>query len=124
MILPNFKQLVKKHWSDIVLAIFITLIALISFGIGRLTIPQNDQSSIVIQNPACSNAASIQQIINQPKTEQGIFVGSVNSDKYHWPNSPWAKRISEENQIWFSSEDEAQSAGYIRSANFEKYAPQ
>lgn len=125
MILPNFKQLVKKHWTDIILAIFIILIALISFGIGRLLLPQPNQNSIIIQNPICSdNTASIQQSLgNEIKVEQGTFVGSVSSDKYHWPTCSWAKKISLENQVWFSSEDEAQAAGYIRCGSFEKYAP-
>jgi|TARA_Y100000031_G_scaffold156411_1_gene210857 hypothetical protein len=122
--LTNFKQLVKKHWSDMILAIFITLIALISFGIGRLVLLEDDQDSIIIQNPACPNTVSIQQsLINQPETEQGTFLSSVNSDKYHWPDCPWAKKISIENQVWFSSENEAQTAGYIRCGSFEKYIP-
>lgn len=122
--LPNFKQLVKKRWSDIILAVFIILIALISFGIGRLVVFKDNQDSIIIQNPTCVNTASIQQALgNEIKVEQGTFVGSVNSDKYHWPDCPWAKKISQENQVWFSSENEAQTAGYIRCGSFEKYAP-
>ncbi|NQV00654.1 MAG: hypothetical protein HQ537_00825 [Parcubacteria group bacterium] len=126
--LSNFKEFVKKNESDIILTIGIILIALISFGAGQLTAPQADIEPIVIQNPITdqtTQTASIQQTVsetNQSK-EQGIFVGSKNSNKYHWPNCSFAKRISEENQIWFSSEAEAQAAGYIRCSSFEKYIP-
>jgi len=48
-------------------------------------------------------------------------VGSINSNKYHWPNCSFGARISEENQIWFSSEEEAENAGYIKCGSFEKY---
>lgn len=40
------------------------------------------------------------------------FVGSKNSNKYHLPSCRWVKRIKPENQVWFSSEEEAQSKGY------------
>lgn len=40
------------------------------------------------------------------------YVGSINSDKYHRPNCEWAQRIHSENEIWFSSVDEAREAGY------------
>lgn len=49
-------------------------------------------------------------------TEQKMFVGSVNSDKYHFPDCPSAKRIKEENQVWFASKEEAEKAGYEPSA--------
>lgn len=44
----------------------------------------------------------------QPKQ----FVGSLNSDLYHHPSCAAASRIKPENQIWFSSIEEAEAAGY------------
>lgn len=40
------------------------------------------------------------------------YVGSIKSDKYHYPTCTYAKRILEENQIWFESIEEAEAAGY------------
>ncbi len=40
------------------------------------------------------------------------FVGSVNSDKYHYPDCRYATRINKENLISFADEDEAQEEGY------------
>ena len=42
----------------------------------------------------------------------GTFVGSTNSDVYHYPTCTYARRIYPENQIWFSSSDEARAQGY------------
>lgn len=50
---------------------------------------------------------------NQEETESDVkYVGSTNSDKYHYPACTYAKRILEENQIWFGSIEEAEAAGY------------
>jgi len=43
----------------------------------------------------------------------GRFVGSLESDKYHYPSCRWADKILPENAIWFSSSEEARSAGYV-----------
>lgn len=48
----------------------------------------------------------------QEEKLQSQFVGSKNSDKYHLPDCRWAKRIKPENQVWFSSEEEARAKGY------------
>ena len=43
----------------------------------------------------------------------GQFVGSLESDKYHYPSCRWAKKILPQNEIWFSSSQEARRAGYV-----------
>jgi micrococcal nuclease len=43
----------------------------------------------------------------------GRFVGSLESDKYHYPSCRWAKKILPQNQIWFASSEEAWAAGYV-----------
>ena len=46
-------------------------------------------------------------------TEAGKYVGSVASDKYHYPSCRWAEKIKPENQVWFASSEEARAAGYV-----------
>ena len=121
--LSNFKNFVKEHESDITLTIGIVLIALISFGTGRLTAPQTNKEPIIIQGPTTSIEQSVSEVSRPAEEKEGRFVGSVNSNKYHWPDCPWAKKIAPQNQTWFSSETEAQTAGYIRCNGFEKYIP-
>ena len=102
--LSYLKNFVKKNEADIVLVIGVILVALISFGAGRLTSFQADEEPILIQEPL---TASIQQSLEPEKAgesgqpepaEKGKFVGSIKSDKYHWPWSSSAKRIKPENQ--------------------------
>lgn len=119
----------KRNADDIFLTAGIVLVALVSFGIGQLVSFSGNNSAIIIQQPvdfpANSSAAAEQSL---PKSEikttgQKTFVGSVNSNKYHWPSCPSAKKIAPQNQIWFDSEEMAQAAGYVRCANFDQYAP-
>ncbi|WP_165450606.1 Ada metal-binding domain-containing protein [Intestinimonas massiliensis (ex Afouda et al. 2020)] len=42
----------------------------------------------------------------------GVFIGSVESDKYHYPSCRHAKKITDANAIWFSSAEDAQAHGY------------
>lgn len=44
--------------------------------------------------------------------EKGKYVGSKNSDKYHALDSGPAKRIKEENKVYFKSKEDAESQGY------------
>lgn len=41
------------------------------------------------------------------------YVGSVNSDKYHYPSCRWAKKIKPENRVWFKDKDDARRQGYV-----------
>lgn len=47
-----------------------------------------------------------------PVQSVGQFVGSTESDKYHYPTCRHAKKISDANEIWFTSAADAQSHGY------------
>jgi hypothetical protein len=42
-----------------------------------------------------------------------VFVGSIKSNKYHYPSCEWAQKIKPENEIWFSSSADARSHGYV-----------
>jgi len=42
----------------------------------------------------------------------GQYVGSVNSDVFHYPNCSYVNSIHPENMIWFSSRDDAVAHGY------------
>ncbi len=51
--------------------------------------------------------------ISTTTAKSGQFVGSVRSDKYHYPSCRWAKKILPQNEIWFSSSQDARAAGYV-----------
>jgi micrococcal nuclease len=48
----------------------------------------------------------------EPEQTSGKYVGSIKSDKYHYPWCSAAKKILPENLIWFDSAADAQSQGY------------
>lgn len=47
----------------------------------------------------------------------GKYVGSKSGKRYHLPSCPGAKRIKEENKVWFESKEAAEKAGYSPAAN-------
>ena len=49
-------------------------------------------------------------LTNQNQTKQ--FVGSVNSNVYHYPSCRYVDQIKPENRIWFSSSQDARNHGY------------
>lgn len=56
-------------------------------------------------SPASSGSTGIDQV-------NGKYVASKSSTKYHYPSCGSAGNILKENQIWFSSADEAAAQGY------------
>lgn len=48
-----------------------------------------------------------------PPASGGVYVGSTKSNKYHYPDCRWAKKILPENAVWFSGSEEAQASGYL-----------
>ena len=62
------------------------------------------------RNPGNSDS---QENPNHPDVkDSGKYVGSLESDKYHLPGCRFAEKISEGNEIWFDTEEEAITAGY------------
>ena len=120
--LTKLKNFVKNNGSDVFIILIVILVALIAFGIGRLTAPKTEP--IQIKN---LEKASVQDIAPEQKEGtvqgknqeeyKGMVVGSKNSDKYHLPECPGAKQISEQNKVWFDSPEEAEKAGYQPAAN-------
>lgn len=57
------------------------------------------------------SSINIQEQTSPPTS--GKFVGSINSNKYHYPSCRYAKQMKPENEIWFSSSAEARAKGYV-----------
>lgn len=56
------------------------------------------------------------QVAPQPApavTTEGKYVGSIKSDKYHYPSCRYAQQIAPGNLRWFHDAAEAQAAGYV-----------
>ncbi|VVB63916.1 Metal binding domain of Ada [uncultured archaeon] len=50
---------------------------------------------------------------NVTNASEYVFVGSIKSDKYHYPSCRAAQKIKPENEIWFTSSADAQAHGYV-----------
>ncbi len=64
--------------------------------------------------PAGQEAAAVPNIPKEPTVPGVIYVGSITSNKYHYPDCKWAKTIIPKKVRVFHSVAEAQKAGYIR----------
>ena len=99
---------------------------------------QDDKNSIIIEDASqdCqdlfkensankyinsnSNSNSSAQVMGKqsesentiPQNKTGMFVASKNSKIYHSPDCQYAKRINDENKIFFKSAKEAKERGY------------
>ena len=93
-------------------ATLILLVALASFGLGRQS--ESWQEPLTVPNQA---AVSQGVSPTSEKIESATYVASRNSDKYHLPWCSGAKRISEDNRIYFDSKTAAETAGYKPAAN-------
>ncbi len=77
-----------------------------------LSAPASDTHSggaaINVQSPSSKNAPN-----EVTKAPEYVFVGSIKSDKYHYPSCNAAKKIKPENEIWFTSSADARAHGYV-----------
>ena len=65
-------------------------------------------AAIDVQSPSSQNAQN-----EVTKAPEYVFVGSIKSDKYHYPSCNAAKKIKPENEIWFTSSADARAHGYV-----------
>lgn len=100
-----------SHKEDMYLVLIIFLVALASFGLGRLSIQAEERGKLQIVYPERQSASAIDA------TRGGRYVASLSGSKYHLPTCPGAQRMKEENKIWFDTKEDAETAGYEPAAN-------
>jgi hypothetical protein len=91
---------------DFFIAILIALIGFSSFALGWIARGEQKTHDVRVEEIPFSNSETV-----------GLFIGSVNSDKYHYRWCAGAERISPENRLYFNSVEEAQVAGYEPASN-------
>jgi len=120
MSIRDFKEKINSFLSnineDIIIVLIIILVALASFGLGRLSKIEENREPIRIENTTTVlNSQENTLQVKQPQS--GLLVASKSGKKYHYPWCSGAKRISEKNKIYFNSAEEAEKAGYEPAAN-------
>jgi len=119
-VVNNIPEIVYSRKSvNVALAILIALLGILSFGLGRLSAQTHKQATIL----SCENlepltfASTNETVSSQTSTPGGTIVASKNGAAYHFPWCSGAKRINEENKVWFKTKEEAEAAGYRAAAN-------
>jgi hypothetical protein len=110
---------VKALESDLFLVLVILLVALGSFGLGRLSM-EPDKEPIRIEYPkeqVGEGKAVLGVQSGGEEASQGAYVASRTGSKYHLPNCPGALVIKAENKIWFATKADAEQSGYKPAGN-------
>ena len=119
--LTKISEIVKRFQYEIYLGSCFALVAIISFNLGRTTLFRQgtvnySQNSNIIQTVDLTSGSMASPTIN--KLDKRVVASkSATSKLYHFTWCSGAKRIKEENKLWFATESEAVSAGYSLAAN-------
>jgi hypothetical protein len=119
--LSKLINFVKTHQADIVLALAIILITIISFNLGKISAVNSQKAQIKVtggENAKQAGGTSIPKTIVKDQT----VVASKNSKGklYHFTWCPGASMIAEKNKITFPNEAAAIAAGYTLAGNCQK----
>src|ERR1035437_4152005 len=125
--LANFKDQIYsqekgfKIKDDLYIVLMIILVGTASFGLGKLSSYEKNKTPIAILNTQETMYASVLSSNQSQKGEMqststtlnsnGLVVASKSGTKYYYPWCTGVSRIKEENKVWFSSIEEAKSAG-------------
>lgn len=101
------KGYLQENQNDILVALSFFLIALIGFGLGRLSALSIEKTPMKLEFQTASLAPA----------KTGEFLASKNGKAYYLPSCSGASRIKKENKVWFSSRDEAEKLGLKPAAN-------
>jgi len=122
------KALLGRIPADVLVVGVILLSATAAFGLGilagkEMADAEGEDRFWVEQLPAevrkggGGPAAAVEAAQPAPIPEARIYVASKNGTKYYLPACGTAKRIKEENKVWFGTKEEAEAAGYGPAAN-------
>ncbi len=119
--LKHYQDILIKNEDRIILAIGFVLVAILSFGAGKLSEVQQGQTPIIFQDTANCPKSQGLSADNQGGviTEEtaGQIIGNKNSRIYHLPGGSFYGKISAENRVYFATEADAQKAGYRKAKN-------
>ncbi len=118
----KFKQFLGE--DGVFYTLLIILIAIASFGLGRMSVerdlePLNTQTN----NQALTALPSLEVEVKAPEVKGSEMkagtkvIASRSGTKYHLPDCAGAKQIKPENRIEFESIEAAKAAGYSPAAN-------
>lgn len=112
--IQEMRQEIKNWTGDAVgewgLVAIVFLVALASFGLGRLSALESARPPVAItQAPVDVSPRAI--------TLGGLVVAARTGSVYYYPWCSGAGNIASQNERWFKSEEEAERAGYRPAKN-------
>ncbi len=121
--LKNLLEWGREREKNLLIGLALALGFLIGLGTGLL-FKSNQVSPIIIDKnikiglsaPANYEVSGNSSAPKKP-VMSGNFVASINGKAYYPANCEAAKRIKEENRIWFTSKEEAEAGGYKPAQN-------
>ncbi len=103
--------------KDVYTALCIVFTAIAAYLIGRLSVDTGRTEPVrILSTDVGATVVSRPTPPSQPQ-KNGAYVGSRNGTKYHLPSCAGARRIAPENQVWFATQEEAETAGYTPASN-------
>lgn len=107
----------EESKKDLFLGATVFLIGMIGFGLGRLSVLVPHKTPLTITEELPAHQKLQESTGSASKSGEEVYA-SKNGSAYYFP---WCKNaIKEENKMTFSSEREAQNAGYTLAKNCEK----
>jgi len=114
-------------FQKLFLSLVIILVAMFSFGIGRLSVVSDREPIRVEYDPSLVQGEALNSSTSQvdksqtasviQAVEKTEVIASKNGSRYHYPHCGGAKQIKEENKITFATPVAAEAAGYTLAAN-------
>ncbi len=109
----NRGEVIKYGWfRPYFVATVIVLVALLSFGVGRMTGTNREGVEI---NFDPNTLGSVETKLQASTSKAGSVTASVNGTKYYY--SHCGNNIAEKNRVTFASAIMAEEAGYTLAAN-------
>lgn|SRR3989344_305117 len=117
--LPEIIKNIKRYKNDLFLVLGISFVAILSFGLGRLSKIRENKVPITIETESyLGEVGTTTSNLNlKSSINNGVYVASKTGTKYHFPWCAGALNIKESNKIWFKTVEEAKKAGYEPAAN-------
>lgn len=110
--------------SDLLVILILLLCCSAAFGLGVLAGKEMERGSggeklwvETLSKEGSVQPAAAAQPLEAAAPSTGTYVASKSGTKYHLPSCSGAKRIKEENKVWFATKEQAAAAGYEPAAN-------
>lgn len=126
--LSKIIQLIKFHQSDVVLAVCVIMLTIISFNLGKISAGKDSDSPVTITGGQEVGTANIYKPSSGGRatksvlrTDPTVIASSKSKTKYyHFTWCSGAKQISEKNKLTFPNESSAMAAGYTLASNCDR----